>query len=100
MMQKLHMSRCSESMPWSEISEGTSEMAEALCADLQIARQVRIPQAPSTLPFQSNRKSNSRLLLRLESDEEVGAVQQVGGNSIADWLRHDAVVDNVKFNGK
>lgn len=35
MMQKLYMSRCSENMPWSEISEGmTSEMAEALCADL------------------------------------------------------------------
>jgi hypothetical protein len=23
-----------------------------------------------------------------------------GGTSIAEWLRHDAVVDNVKFNGK
>jgi hypothetical protein len=98
MMQKLYMSSCSENMPWIEISEGmTSEMAEALCADLPCSSGQN-PASPLCTSFSENLTrgffSDSKVMKKWE------LCNKYGGTSIAEWLCHDAVVDNVKFNGK
>ena len=88
-----------QNMPWSEISEGmTSEMAELLCADLNVASGISMLLVRFCVTaFCVTRFSPMPDTAQMKKWE---LCNKYGGDTIAAWLATDPVVKGVKFSGK